>query len=192
MDTRYKLKTAATLYPASLADLKRNLHIPVTDVETDRDQLLQDLVYEAIIKSQKSTGRQYCPATYILYLDAYPDDDELEITLGPVASITSVKYYEAGAVALTTVSSSKYQLDNSELTARLRFFESFTPDPDRMNPVEIEFINGWVAETGVPLDLKQAIILRATEAYLNPENQAASKWLTAAESKERNYKVTRY
>lgn len=192
MDTRYKLKTAPTLYPASLAELKRNLHIRTEDIDTDRDQLLQDLIYAAVIASQNATGRQYCPATYTLYLDAYPDVDELEITLGPVASITSVKYYASGSESLTTVSSSKYQLDNSELTARLRFLESFTPDPDKLNVIEIEFINGWSSDTGVPADLKQAVILRATESYLNPDNPIASKWLTAAENKERNYKVSRY
>jgi uncharacterized phiE125 gp8 family phage protein len=192
MDIRYKLKTAATLYPATLADLKRNLHIRTEDVDTDRDQLLQDLIYAAVIASQNSTGRQYCPATYILYLDAYHDNDELEITLGPVASITSVKYYAPGEANLTTVNSTKYQLDNAELTARLRFLESFTPDSDKLNVIEIEFINGWSSEAGVPPDLKQAVILRATEAYLNPDNPTASKWLTAAENKERNYKVSRY
>jgi uncharacterized phiE125 gp8 family phage protein len=192
MEIRYKLKTEPTLYPVALADLKRNLHIPTANVETDRDQLLQDLIYDAIIASQNSTGRQYCPATYTLYLDAYPDGDEIEITMGPVASITSVKYYAPGAATLTTVNSSKYQLDNAELTARLRFLESFAPDPDKMNVIEIEFINGWPSSSAVPTDLKQAVLLRATEGYLNPENQVSSKWLTSAESKERNYKIQRY
>jgi uncharacterized phiE125 gp8 family phage protein len=196
MDIRYKLKTAATLYPAALADLKRNLHIPVANTDEDRDALLQDLIYDAIIASQNSTGRQYCPATYTLYLDEYPVGDEIEITLGPVVSISSVKYYAPGESSLTTLAATKYQLDNSELTARLRFLESFTPDPDKMNVIEIEFINGWASAATVPVDLKQAIILRASERYLNPvadsENFGFSRKSKAYEIKETNYKVQRF
>jgi uncharacterized phiE125 gp8 family phage protein len=201
MEMRYKLKTAPTLYPASLADLKRNLRIPTTDTDTDRDALLQDLLYEAIIASQNATGRQYCPATYTLYLDAYPLNDEIEISLGPVDSITSVKYYAPGDTELTELDEDNYQLDNSELTARLRFLESFEVDQERMNVIEIEFINGFAAPIGnqapaVPVDLKQAIILRATEAYLRPENAIQNFGFSvatkAAEQKERNYRVQRY
>jgi uncharacterized phiE125 gp8 family phage protein len=200
MDLRYKLKTAPTTYPASLADLKRNLRIPTADVDTDRDTLLQDLLYEAVIASQNATGRQYCPATYILYLDEYPENDEVEITLGPVSEIVSVKYYAQGSASLTTVAAADYQLDNSELTARLRFLESFTPDTDKMNVIEIEFETGWAAignqADALPTDLKQAVILRASEAYLRPENAIQNFGFSvatkSAQVKERNYKVQRY
>jgi uncharacterized phiE125 gp8 family phage protein len=198
---RYKLKTAPTLYPVTLAELKRNLHIDSTDVDTDRDILLQDLIYDAIIASQNSTGRQYCPATYTLYLDAFPVDNEIVITLGPVKEISSVKYYASGASELTTLDSSAYQLDNSELSARLRFLESFSPDSERMNVIEIEFVNGWEAAIGaqapvIPTPLKQAILLRASEMYLHPENANMNFGfgiaVKAAERKERDYKVQRF
>jgi uncharacterized phiE125 gp8 family phage protein len=192
MEPKCKLKTAPVIFPAALADLKRNLHIDITDVETDRDTLLQDLLDAAITASQNNTGRQYCRATYTGYLDDYPEDDEVLIKLGPVAAISSVKYYAPGASELTTLNSSKYQLDNIDLTARLKFLESFSVDQDRLNAIEVEFTNGWATAAEVPKDLKQAIILRATEGYLNPENAAAPKYLTAAENKERDYKVQRY
>lgn len=196
MEPRYKLKTAPILFPAALADVKRNLRIPTTDTDTDRDALLQDLIYDAITASQNATGRQYCRATYTMYLDEYPQGDELEITLGPVAAISSVKYYAPRASQLTTVDSAKYQLDNSELTARLKFLESFTPDPDRLNSIEIEFTNGWTTAAEVPTDLKQAIILRACDSYLHPEddnlNFASGLKTKAHQVKEINYKVQRY
>lgn len=196
MDVRYKLKTAAVLYPAAMEDLKRNLHIDTSEVDEDRDALLQDLLFEAIAASQNATGRQYCRATYTLYLDAYPDNDELEITLGPVAAISSVKYYAPGASSLTTVTSTKYQLDNTELTARLRFLEVFSPETTKMNVIEIEFTNGWTTAVEVPKDLKQAVILRASESYLNPgsenENFGMGRKIKTAELKERNYRVQRY
>jgi uncharacterized phiE125 gp8 family phage protein len=194
MEPRYKLKTAATLFPVLLADVKRNLRIATSDIDTDRDTLIQDLIYDAIIASQNATGRQYCPAVYTLKLDAY--NDEIEITLGPVALINSVKYYAQGETELTPVDEDDYQLDNEELTARLRFLKPFSPDIDRMNVIEIEFINGFVAIGNqgplLPVDLKQAVILRACDSYLHPENVILGKEPRAAELKERNYKVQRY
>jgi uncharacterized phiE125 gp8 family phage protein len=200
MGIRYTLKTAATSYPASLADLKRNLRIATDDVDTDRDALLQDLLVDAVSASQNSTGRQYCPATFILYLDEYPAGDEIEITRGPVQSITSVKYYAQGATELTTVDEDDYQLDCSELTARLRFLNSFSVDTERMNVIEIEFVAGFSAmgnqANSVPTDLKQAVILRAHDAYVNPGNEDLNFGFglktQKAMIKERNYKVVRY
>ena len=188
MDKRYKLKTAPAFTVISVEELKRNLHIE----HTDQDELLSELVDRAIASSQIATGRQYARATYILYLDEYPDDD-LEIELGPVDVITSVKYYAQDAAVLTTVAPEDYQLDNVDITARLRFLESFTPDSERMNVVEIEFTTGWASAAAVPKDLSEAVILRASEAYLNPENKSETgKYITAAQNKERNYSVQRY
>lgn len=200
MEKRYKIKTEPTEYPVSLDDVKRNLHIPVADIDADRDDLLQDLIYDAVEASQNNTGRQYCPATYTLYLDEYPDDDLVEIEKGPVISIESVKYYAEGATEMTVVDPADYQLDNAELTARLLFLETFTPDTDRLAPIEIEFTCGY-APVGnqaapVPYPLKQAVILRACGAYRNPENDAENfgmgRKIRAAEIKERDYKVQRY
>lgn len=189
MDIRYKLKTAPGFTAISVAELKRNLHIE----HDDQDELLQELVSRAIASSQIATGRQYARATYTLYLDEYPEDDEIEIDRGPVEAITSVKYFAPGASSLTTVDPAKYQLDNVELTARLRFLESFAPDTDRMNVIEIEFTAGWANSAAIPKDLAEAIILRASEAYLNPENEGNSgKYITAAQNKERNYSIARY
>jgi uncharacterized phiE125 gp8 family phage protein len=192
MDLKYKLKTAPVFLPVSVAELKRNLRIE----HNDQDELLQELIIRAVASSQAATGRQYARATYTLYLDAFPDGDEIEIELGPVEVITTVKYYAQDAAVLTTVAAATYQLDNVELTARLRFLESFTPDSDKMNVIEIEFTNGWTAATDVPADLKEAILLRASEAYLHPENQNLNFGfglrVATAELKEKNYRVQRY
>lgn len=192
MGLRYKLKTAPTFAAISVAELKRNLRIE----HTDQDELLQELVTRAIASSQIATGRQYARATYTLYLDAFPSGGDLEIDLGPVDAITSVKYLAPGASELTTVDALKYQLDNIELTARLRFLESFAPDSQRMNVVEIEFTCGWASAGAIPKDLNEAMILRASDAYLHPENQELNFGMglavKAAQLKERNYSIARY
>jgi uncharacterized phiE125 gp8 family phage protein len=189
---RYKLKTAPAFSPISIAALKRNLRIE----HNDQDELLQELSDRAASSSQMSTGRQYALATFTLYLDAYPGSSEIEIELGPVGVINSVKYYAQGATGLTTVDPATYQLDNVELTARLRFLTQFTPDNARMNVIEIEFTTGWADAASLPKDLCEAILLRASEAYLHPENEQlnskGSLLINAAEVKERNYKIQRF
>lgn len=194
MILRYKLKTPPLFHPVTLAALKRNLRIPTTDTDTDRDDLLLDLIIAATEKAQELTGRQFARATYTLYLDEYSYVDEVEIDLGPVEAISSVKYYAPGASSLTTVTSTKYQLDKTELTARLRFLESFSPDTDKLNPVEIEFTNGWATAHEMPATIRAAIILFATEAYLNPENRSeiTSGRINAGERLLQNFKVQRY
>lgn len=192
MDLRYKLKTAPVFYPIVLSDLKTNLRI----LTTDQDTLLQSLIYTAIDDAQTMTGRQFARATYTAYLDAYPSSGEIEIDRGPVDAITTVKYYAPGAVTLTTLASTKYQLDNVELTARLRFLESFSVDKDKMNVIEIEFTAGWVDMASIPSSIKDAVILLASERYLNPGNAmlnfGSSIRVTAAERLLRKIKIQRY
>ena len=190
----YKLKTAPAFSPVSLSEVKRNLHISSSDVDAERDALIEDLILDAVAVSQNVTGRQYCRATYTMYHDAY--QSEINIDRGPVVEITSVKYYAPGSAVLTTLSSTLYQLDNIGLTARLRFLESFEVDTNKMNVIEIEFTCGWDTALSVPAEIKQAIILRSCDSYLNPGNDPQNFGfgikLKVAELKERDYKIQRY
>ena len=194
MEPRYKLKTAATFEPVDIAALKRNLHIVESD--TTQDTYLQEILSAVIEDVQTSIGRQLARATYTGYLDEFPDDGEdLDITLGPVAAVTSVKYYDADDV-LTTMSAADYQLDNIDLTARIRFLETYTLYEDKMNAIEIEFTTGWATAGAIPKELRDALILLASDRYLNPENAylnfGASIKRTAADQIMRKYRVQRY
>jgi uncharacterized phiE125 gp8 family phage protein len=189
MNPRYKLKTAPSFFPADLRVLKINLHFTDDD---DVDELLQELMLTAIDMAQQITGRQFALATYTAYLDAYPDNDIVDIDLGPVQGITSVGYYPQGSDTLTQIASSGYQLDNVDLTARLKFKQSFVPDPDRMNAIEIEFTTGWPSINEVPQSIKDAIILIASERYLNPDGQGISTKASAAQRLLHNFKIQRF
>ena len=187
MEPRYKIKTAPTFDPVSIEQLKWNLHIDQDDHY--QDEYLLDIIRSTVEAIQLSIGRQIAQATYTGYLDDFADD--IVITLGPVDSIVSIKYYNSSN-ELTTLDSSNYLLDNSELTARVRFLETPSVYGDRLNAVEIEFTNGWEDAASVPRDIKDAIILLASERYLNPENPGISTQQSAAERLLRNYRVQRY
>lgn len=196
MDIKYKVKTAPTIHPVTLDQLKANLHILSTDVDASRDAYLQDLLYAAEDWTQARIGRQICRATYTAYLSDFPLDGDLVIHFGPVDSITSVKYYASGATTTTTLSASLYQLDNVDLSAVLRFIEIPSVNTDRLNPVEIEFLNGWTTADAVPRKVKDAIILYASERYLNPENRqlnfGTSIRVTQAENLLTEFRPQRY
>ncbi len=190
MEPRYKLKTAAAFDPVDINALKRNLHIVESD--TTQDTYLQEILSAVIERVQNNIGRQIARATYTGYLDEFPDDGEdLDITLGPVAAIASVKYYDSDNV-LQTMAAADYQLDNIDYSARVRFTETYTLYEDKMNAIEIEFTTGWATANDVPKDLKDAIVWLATKRYLNPENAGKEIDLSPAESVLRNYRVQRY
>jgi len=190
VEPRYKIKTAPTWDPITVEELKRNLHI--NSDNHDLDEYLQEIISSIIDEVQTDIGRQIARATYYMYLDAYPEGDEVDITLGPVHEISSVKYYADGASELSTVDTGDYQLDNTELTGRLRFFESFTTDDEKMNVITIEFTNGYTSKADVPRALVDALILLASDRYLNPENAGTTTRQSAAERLLRNYRVQRY
>jgi uncharacterized phiE125 gp8 family phage protein len=201
-EPRYKIKTAASIAPVALAEFKRNLHIGAQD-ETDstQDTYLQEILDYVTEGVQQDIGRRLCRETWYGYLDDFPDTDEdgnydLLITLGPVEAVSSVKYYPDGSSSLTTMTATDYQLSNIELTARLRFFKTYSVDSDKMDQVVIEFTNGWATAAEVPKQIRQAIVLLATEFYLNPENMQLNFGMalkqSAAERLLRNYRVQRF
>jgi len=65
-----------------------------------------------------------------------------------------------------------------------------------MNAIEIEFTTGWATAGDVPKELRDALILLASDRYLNPENAylnfGASIKRTAADQILRKYRVQRY
>lgn len=189
-EPKYKIKTAPLFEPVLLAEFKRNLHIGNQDAgDNAQDVYLQEILTAVIEGVQVDIGRQLARATYTLYLDDFPEDD-LPINMGPIDVITSVKYYNSAGV-LATMAPAEYQLDNIELTGRLRFLKTYDLYPDKMNAIEIELTNGWIDAASIPQKLKDAIILMATERYLNPENPINMK-ISAAENMLRGYRVQRF
>jgi uncharacterized phiE125 gp8 family phage protein len=195
-EPRYKLKTAPTFEPVTLEQLKRNVRIGSQDEpDTTQDILLQETLHMAIDQVQTDIGRQLARATYTAYMDNFPATGEMELTKGPVGEIVVIKYYNLANV-LTTMSPADYLLDNVELTARLRFLNTYSVYGDRLNGVEIEFTCGYATAAEIPKDLVDAIVLLGTERFLNPENPGLNFGtgvrITRAEKLMGKYKVARY
>ena len=195
-EPRYKLKTAPAFKPVTLEQLKRNLRMGTQDEPDDsQDALLQGILDTIIDEVQIDIGRQLARATYTAYLDDFPASGNMELTRGPVGEISSVKYYNQSNV-LTTMAAADCLLDNVELTSRVRFLNTYNVYSDRLNGVEIEFTCGWATAVEIPKDLVDAVVLLASERFLNPENPGlnfgVSLRVTRAERLLAKYKVSRY
>lgn len=188
LEPKYKLKTAAASDPVTTTEVKNNLRITGSSLDTIVAQCLSFAIEEA----QAYLGRQIISATWLGYLDCFPSDNIIQITKGPVSAITSIKYYATGDSEMTTIEATDYQLDNVDLTSRILLNESFTADADKINAVEIEFVTGWANAAAVPKVIKEAIILLASEKYLHPDNLMSGKGLTRAQDLMRNYKAQKY
>ena len=186
-DKRYKLKTAPDFEAVPFTEVKANLNI----LHSEKDSEIQSITKAVIKEVQNRIGRQLALAHWYMYLDGFPIGDEIEIEKGPVSGITAVRYWAPGASSYTELSSDSYQLDNTELSARLRFFDTLNTDQNRMNTVEIEFTTGWGASGAIPEDLHDAVVLIASERFLNPENPQRTK-VTRADALLRNYTVHRW
>ena len=194
-ELRYKLKTAPIFNPVSLDAFKRNLHIGVQgEPDTTQDLYLQEILDRTVEDVQEHIGRQIARATYYGYLDDFPSED-LKITRGPVAAIVAIKYYDLNN-SQQTMAAADYLLDNIETTARVRFLNTYNVYSERLNGVEIEFTCGYESAAAVPKRLEEAIILLATDKYMNPENPVLNFGMglrqTRAENMLRQFRVQRY
>lgn len=115
------------------------------------------------------TGRALLPQTWEAYFDDF--DSKLGLTPATVASVTSVKYYDAAGL-LQTISSSNYVLDSASSPNRVLAIPGYEwpTTQERANAVVIRYISGWASASAVPADLKNWILIRAATAVDNRES----------------------
>lgn len=157
----YILTTPATLKPLTPAQLKAHLRV-THDLDDDYIDLLQDAAIEAV---QDYTHRQLLPATWLLLLDSF-SSLKIEIEKLPVASITSIKYYDTEN-AQQTLSADVYRSEVRTWPAviELKPDQEWPDTYDRINAIEITFSAGYAAAANVPEAIKHAIKLLVGNLY---------------------------
>ena len=112
-----------------------------------------------------------------MYRDSIPDNKILYITRGPVAaSGVSVAYIASGETDYTELSTDDYQLDIIDRSARILFTEVPTYNTERLSPIKVRYTAGYADTSLIPKKVTRAVILLATEMYLNPENKASVRF----------------
>lgn len=169
-----KIKTPAASQPVTVDMMRQQLRL---GNDTTHDALLTRYIKTATNWAQNSTGRIFMPTTLVGYMpDLYPAED-IEITNGPVQSVSSIKIFKEGVEEAETVDPMYYELDNTGLTAYLIFKPEFECPTlqTRFDAVQIEFISGYADADSVPPEIQDGIIMRAARLFTHPEDGVDEK-----------------
>lgn len=134
-----------------LAELKDFLRID----GTDNDTLISVLLSAAVDYVEGATGRGLLAQSWKQTFTYF--DDIKSLYRSPVASITSVKYYDVSG-AQQTLASSVYELvDEEPARIRLKKDQSWPATDGREDGIEIIFVVGYGAAAAIPEVLKFAV-----------------------------------
>ena len=150
------LITGAAAFPISLVEAKAHLK-----ASEDDDDLITSLITAATAYAERNTGTALAPQTWEYVEDAFPAD-EIEITLGPIVSITSIKYLDADGV-LQTIDSGDYSFDDASLTGRIVPALAWPTPQETINAVKVRFVVGSTC----PVDVRHAILMLIGHWYDN-------------------------
>lgn len=165
-ETSLTLVTGKTVYPLTLAECKMQLNIEET--ETAFDDYLESLVKVATEVFEHDTQLTLTRETWKYAMEQF-DKDEFYIPMSPIASITSIQYYDS-LNTLTTLSSAYYSLDgisggiprgNSRIYLNEPYDWPYTYD--REDAIQTTFVAGYsTTAASVPESLKHCLKLLVT------------------------------
>jgi uncharacterized phiE125 gp8 family phage protein len=167
--------------PVSLTEVKGRCSVE----SNDRDAELQMLLNDAVSYLDGWTGilgRALVTQTWRQDFDAFTSC--LRLPVGPVASVTSVAYYDADNALVAALSSDVWILRHDALGA----YVDLKPDQDwpssyaREDAVSVTYVAG-TAVADVPAALKSAILFRVMAAFY-PPTAFTKTLLDAAETRE--------
>ena len=157
MSSRFKARRVTRLSepavePLSLSEVKTFLRID----HNNEDKLLNDIVKAALIVAEEQTGRSMITQSWRISYDDCPPQ-ALDLTHGPIQSITSVKVIaEDGSE--TTIDSSHYHVNSVQDLI-------FNTVPSG-HQVQIDYVGGFGdAASDVPRDITQAMLMHIAHLY---------------------------
>ena len=160
-----KLKTAPATEPVTQAEAKAYLRIESS--VTDDDTFIDSLISAARRWVENITGNRLVTQTWYWYLDEFPAEDMLEIPIGPVTALVSIKYTDSAGVQ-ATMSAGDYETDFNSLPpnpARVLLADSKSwpaVDLKEVNGVELELTVGYGT---IPEEFKLAIKMMVEHWY---------------------------
>jgi len=174
---RYKVTSAPASEPVSRADMKEHLRVSHTDDDDYIDALIEGA--RTFIERQFDVGIITQTIT-----EVYDDWDEpLRLSISPVASITSLSYYDADN-SLQAVSSSNFILDSYGPRSVIEFDPDYNQPTlyDRRGAVVVVYVAG-AATAATPL--AHAMKLLVGDWYVNRERMGGNLKIRYIDTVER-------
>lgn len=169
----YKIVTTSNFEPVSYDEAAEHLRVDTND---DR-AYINELLKAAREYVEGITGVATVSATYRL---TAPDWDSITIKNNrasiiqldrtPLISISSVKYIAEDASTLTTISSGNYSAISVTDPGAVFFasdYELPTPNPERPDAIQIEFVAGYADLCDTPPLIRHAIKMLVAHWYEN-------------------------
>lgn len=167
VDGRLTLQTAPAVEPVSVDDMAEHLKL----TSRDEDAFLTGLIVAAREHAETVTRRALCTQTWDWNLDCWPACAVFEVPLPPLASVSSIKYYDTSAVQQTWATSN-YQVSTyagaMAEPGRISYAAGVaTPalQVERRDPVTIRFVAGYGVAAAVPQPIRTAIKFLVAEMW---------------------------
>ncbi len=157
------LTSAPAREPVSVSEAKQYLRVD-SAVE---DPVVASLILAARLHIEGALDIAMVTQSWSYYLDCWPEDGRIDIPLGPLQSVDSVRVYDESDVA-QTIPASSYLVDLSSLRPRvIRNTGGTWPRPGRpANGIEIAVTAGYSATPEqVPQPIRQALLMLVAHWY---------------------------
>ena len=150
--------------PVTLDEVKSQLRI----LHEDEDALIRSYIDAATYQAELICDRQLLQATYVLKMDAFPD--EIRLPMPPCISVTSIAYVDTSGTT-QTLSASNYLVDTSHEPGRIvPVYGGVWPIVRGMpNDVTVTYEAGYASASAIPKNIKLGIIHLIAHWYENRE-----------------------
>lgn len=166
----YRLITAPTVQPLTLAQLKADLRID----HANDDASIQRMMVEAQEWLERRLQLKLTPQTWEYTFDAFPVN-EVALPFGPVQSIVSVKYFDTAGDD-QTMASADYFVDAVSYSVRpkpwLLPVVGWPATIDAVNAVRVTYVAGYVDAAAVPPSIVTAFRLKVREIFDGDDTSA--------------------
>lgn len=172
---KYQVSTQITTEPITLSEARTHLRIepfgyPLAHPDDDYVKML--------ISSARAWSEQYLQkalATQTITVKLSEFAEKIELPVGPVQTVSSIKYLDRNN-ALQTLSTSIYYVDYFENAILLEPGQSFPAVSFRENSITIEYVAGYTGSTGaivLPKPITAAMLLLIGSGYENRQEDIA-------------------
>ena len=177
---------APEVAPVSLAEAKTHLRVDFTDDDT----LIGALIDAATAHVDGYTGilaRALVTQTWQQDFCDWPGDRVLRLPLAPVASVSSVKYFDSANTEITVAATGNYALLEDARGPYIKFTSDFAAPAlfdERDDRIRVTFVAGYGDPAEVPAAIRAALMLIVGDLYKNRDagevapNAAATALLT--------------